>query len=198
MNVAFPVALTNRVMDLDLRKNEGATGERLESSVRVGRRAGGDHFLGEVRLFPHGIMDRAYRDALRTWYEDVSLMGNYTEVPLAKAKYATVVSTKQGTTAWDSQRGAFVITLTANSTDMAKDVYVSILYNGTPRVFKVQESITARRKVLWPNVHVGSGVIVHPLSSFRCYALKEDVDVFIGAGPYLSDEYGLILYEYVG
>ena len=197
MNVPVPTLLKERLFDLDLRKSENATRLLLDNAVRVGRRAGAGFFLGEAHFMAHGVGDRVYRDTLRSWLEDISLLGNYTDLPLENAEYGTILTSKTGTTAWDSTRRAYVLTVTGNAPDMGTGAYVSIVFNGTPRVFRVSESITARRKELWPNVYLGSGVIVNPLTTFRCYADREDVDVFVGTNPRISADYAFILYEKV-
>ena len=196
MNVPFGNALVSRISDLDIRKSETAVIERLDSSLRVGRRSGAGAFVGEVVFMPTDVFGRGYRDALRRWVESVSLLGNYTDLPLGKAGLDTLSTTRSGTTAWDSQRQEYVVTLTANDLSPVGS-YCTITYNGTPRLFRIEASITSRKKVLWPNVHIGTAVL-GPANSFRCYCLEDDADVFIGMGGGLSDDFSFRIYEHIG
>ncbi len=195
MNIPFD-GLEDNLTDMDIRKGEAAASVRLDTSLRIGRRVGAGSFAMTAWFFPTSVMDRGYRDRLRRWLEGISLLGNYSDVPLSRAELDTLSTTRTGTTAWDSQRQQFVITLTANDS-AGVGTYVNIVYNGTTRLFVIDESITARRKVLWPNVHVGT-VTVSPASLFRCYGLPDDVDIFVGMGQRLSEVYEVPLYEHIG
>ena len=196
MNVPFGSVLERYMHDLDIRKVEASISERLDSSLRVGRRSGAGSFSAELWMMPHGRYTRDYRDELRRWLENISLLGNYTDLPLSHAKMPTLSTTRSGTTAWDSQRQEYVVTLTANDTSPVGS-YCSIVYNSTPRLFRIEASVTQRKKVLWPNVHLGT-VVLSPAVRFRCYGTQEDVDLFVGMGQRLSDDYSIALYEYIG